>query len=35
MRQVIPLLALLATPAAALELTFQTSYDLARPSSLD
>lgn len=35
MRQVNPLLALLATPAAALELTFQTSYDLARPSSLD
>jgi hypothetical protein len=34
-RKVIPLLALLATPAAALELTFQTSYDLARPSSLD
>lgn len=35
MRKVIPLLALLATPAAALELTFQTSYDLARPSSLE
>ncbi|KQB97463.1 hypothetical protein AL073_00470 [Loktanella sp. 1ANDIMAR09] len=35
MRQVVPLLAFLATPAAALELTFQTSYDLARPSSLD
>ena len=35
MRIAITMLALLATPVAALELTFQTSYDLARPSSLD
>ena len=35
MRILITTLALLGTPLAALELTFQTSYDLARPSSLD
>lgn len=35
MRIAITFLTLLAAPAAALELTYQTSYDLNRPASLD
>lgn len=35
MRRAIMVLTLLCTPAAALELTYQTSYDLNRPASLD
>lgn len=35
MRKILAVLTILAAPSAALELTYQTSYDLNRPASLD